>query len=298
MRTFTAFLLLLPSPAVRALEFARHVPVERREAVERDLDEFCRLDHGREEFGRGRGPGKRALEGMARGLFGLDVSDCRDLRAFLEGRIDLVVSRFGKNDIIVKGPDRPFLKIAIQMARIHVNIGRLEPNPLAATHLGRVPGILLPGPREPGGTDLVFGYVDDAGRPALPGSALADPVPGVVMVTDHFFLSPSHPDPSDTDSPANSVFRVALLAHESLHGDPRFDHVPCPDDAQDGERRCDAVADGANGIQALLLLYGQGACGACTQEERRMLGAHARAKIERLEPAARERFLRSLGSLF
>ena len=298
MRTFAALLLLLPPPA-RALEFARHVPAEWRRAVERDLDDFCRLDHGREEFGRGRGRGlsKRALEGMAREFFGFDVSDCRDFRAFLEGRIDLVVSRFGEDDLVVLGPDGEFNEGFRRGVVTFTAAGGGSRGRRFATHLGLAPRITMDflTKRFPsGGADVFFGYADDAGRPALPRSALAGPVPGVVLVTGRFLLSPFHPDPYRADSPANGLFRLAILAHEALHDDPRLLHRPCPGD---GGNNCDAVPHGSYGLGALVLLYGQGACGACSEEERTGLRGRAQSWLNLLEPDARNMFYRRLVGL-
>ena len=248
---------------VRALEFHRSLTEDQRRVVERDLENLCRLDYGK-DFAN-----KASQERLLKRFLGVDSIDCGELGLALGRSIDLLTGHLGPGDLLFapkRGLDNATVRRMVDRLAEEVDRGLVAMNvgPALVDRWGRMQSEFARAPSRDGrrpGIELHVEYADrKGGEHALPIREASR----IIALSPRFFLSPNHPDPDVVDTLANSIYRIGVLVHEAVHGmPPHYPHVPC--DGWGGSD-CDDVFHGPFGRQALFLLYALDSCGECGGE--------------------------------
>lgn len=112
---------------------------------------------------------------------------------------------------------------------------------------------------------------------------ITSPRTGIMMIGPALFDPDFSPSYRETDTEANSYFRLSTIFHEARHSDGNaaansmgFAHVLCPTDRDfpsqlEGKYACDHAANGAYGIGSFLLQILADQCQSCTNSERTRL---------------------------
>lgn len=259
--------------AAAALDFHHSVTEAQRRTVERDLAALCLLDHGR-EF-----PAKEGLGAVLEEALGIGALDCASLAGFLEDRIDLIMTRLERDDLVVEpGPGRrpggpPPGLLADSLAR---NVSSMLDGGVACVNAGPVLRFLLDrlGPR--GAADVSVVLPGPGGRASL--LPVRSGAPNVLLLSPDVFFGAASPG-GDGGGPdvAGGVLRTGVLLHELQRWDAR------------GSRPFAA--------QAAFVLYAAALCPDrhCGGDERDLLIHAAESYVGRLDEGGRAWFCRRSG---
>ena len=271
------FSLLFHIPTKAGIEFP--LGFEGRDIIERDIENLCSLDFD------ARLRGKEALEKMMQQVLGVEKIDCETLKTLLQDEIGLIVRDYNRDNFVVTYEGN-----VVNRGEQGTRFDSLMDNYIArayhgtemtfAGHTGAMFSDIFHSPhfqsiytnhshslRDAQSTKFYFRYTDDRG--IIQALQITDPAPSIIHVSANFFMSPRHPEPRDIYAVSNSITRIALLIHEALHNDDRFDHVECR--SYNIGTRCNNDIYGANGIEAIFTLYAANICGGCSDEEKRLL---------------------------
>ena len=251
-----------------SFEYPLNFPEAKKNIIERDLENLCRLNFS------ARFAEKKAMEDILKEAFGIEDINCLRLKSFLEERIQLIVYDVRDDNIVIRNasdnaviqPDR------ILRGMLNDIILSLRPDNYNGSHLGQIlyeqfyhPTFqeLIPNALD---YDYYFEYTTEQGnRKSL--LITKNPAAKIIRVPPYFFRNPFHPNKQDINASANSLYRLSVLVHESLHNEITSRHVPCTYTIGS----CDDAIYGPHGLKGIFLFYTLGICSECSDSERNSL---------------------------
>ncbi len=265
-----------------------------RDIIEQDFQNLCLLNFDR-SFDN-----KEESEALLKGM-GIKEFSCAGLRSFLEEKIQLIVRDVGsknialfdrENRVAMHQDDKGFFKKPLELffdlylrdtksretfasnfgAALYTNIYR--PGLWNAVLYG--PDLVVDTDLMRKNTDIYFEYTTMEGEEK--SLLITHPTSNaVVLVKDNFFMSFFHPNQQNTYHISNSLVRISLLIHESLHNEEELNHMVI------------------YAYQALFLRHILNICDSCSTEEKTAIINIIKSYVDLLrihEPIAEKRDFR------